>query len=604
MKKVIIIGHKQSNYQNVEKAFQYYGMNPPHPSKREKMSPIEIGDVLNKVLPDLNKAPENLSLLPNKKIKGSSIKNKSRKKSRNSTVKTTSLWDNLYLDLVLANIDQEFWGWSDPNSLQLLDYWANIDQDIHFVFVYDKPENLFQHNFIEESIELDSEKIKEKLEEWEKYNEKLLMFFNKYKERSVLINSRQIRKSIQNSIPKIYKELSASEVTLEKILHEDRLDIPSENLNENLDPLSDLIISNVLKKHYSTVELYEKLQRESSLPYLDTNKVNDISLAINAWQEMIKRNKEYQILTAEHKNTETFLLEEKNKLVEKTKEIVREKEKNIKDKKDLEIQIEALQLKLEKYFIESNALKEDNKKLSIEIDDLNIKKEENIKSLKKEIETLKAEIEKNHIENKNLKETNKSSLIEIEKLNREKEDDNKQKEKTITLLKKEDSIKSNELDRKNEEIKNYKIIIEDNIKEKKSLENQVEALQFELEKYFIENKKIKEKKPPLWGASKVIRSTLEYQLGRTMIEKSRSIIGFIMLPISLILVYLSFKISEIRKDKNIILHEYQDYYEAMKLKNHLSYKLGEVFIINFKNPIKWILLPYRLYKTVFNFKKK
>ncbi|HHE3639154.1 TPA: protein HyaE, partial [Pasteurella multocida] len=520
MKKVIIIGHKQSNYQNVEKAFQYYGMNPPHPSKREKMSPIEIGDVLNKVLPDLNKAPENLSLLPNKKIKGSSIKNKSRKKSRNSTVKTTSLWDNLYLDLVLANIDQEFWGWSDPNSLQLLDYWANIDQDIHFVFVYDKPENLFQHNFIEESIELDSEKIKEKLEEWEKYNEKLLMFFNKYKERSVLINSRQIRKSIQNSIPKIYKELSASEVTLEKILHEDRLDIPSENLNENLDPLSDLIISNVLKKHYSTVELYEKLQRESSLPYLDTNKVNDISLAINAWQEMIKRNKEYQILTAEHKNTETFLLEEKNKLVEKTKEIVREKEKNIKDKKDLEIQIEALQLKLEKYFIESNALKEDNKKLSIEIDDLNIKKEENIKSLKKEIETLKAEIEKNHIENKNLKETNKSSLIEIEKLNREKEDENKQKEKTITLLKKEDSIKSNELDRKNEEIKNYKIIIEDNIKEKKSLENQVEALQFELEKYFIENKKIKEK-PPLWGASKVIRSTLEYQLGRTMIEKSR-----------------------------------------------------------------------------------
>ncbi|WP_099821765.1 protein HyaE [Pasteurella multocida] len=603
MKKVIIIGHKQSNYQNVEKAFQYYGMNPPHPSKREKMSPIEIGDVLNKVLPDLNKAPENLSLLPNKKIKGSSIKNKSRKKSRNSTVKTTSLWDNLYLDLVLANIDQEFWGWSDPNSLQLLDYWANIDQDIHFVFVYDKPENLFQHNFIEESIELDSEKIKEKLEEWEKYNEKLLMFFNKYKERSVLINSRQIRKSIQNSIPKIYKELSASEVTLEKILHEDRLDIPSENLNENLDPLSDLIISNVLKKHYSTVELYEKLQRESSLPYLDTNKVNDISLAINAWQEMIKRNKEYQILTAEHKNTETFLLEEKNKLVEKTKEIVREKEKNIKDKKDLEIQIEALQLKLEKYFIESNALKEDNKKLSIEIDDLNIKKEENIKSLKKEIETLKAEIEKNHIENKNLKETNKSSLIEIEKLNREKEDDNKQKEKTITLLKKEDSIKSNELDRKNEEIKNYKIIIEDNIKEKKSLENQVEALQFELEKYFIENKKIKEK-PPLWGASKVIRSTLEYQLGRTMIEKSRSIIGFIMLPIYLILVYLSFKISEIRKDKNIILHEYQDYYEAMKLKNHLSYKLGEVFIINFKNPIKWILLPYRLYKTVFNFNKK
>lgn len=69
MKKVIIIGHKQSNYQDVEKVFQCYGMNPPLPSKREKMSPIEIGHVLNKALPSLEHTPKNVSLLSNKKSK-------------------------------------------------------------------------------------------------------------------------------------------------------------------------------------------------------------------------------------------------------------------------------------------------------------------------------------------------------------------------------------------------------------------------------------------------------------------------------------------------------------------------------------------------------
>ncbi|HDR1519178.1 TPA: protein HyaE, partial [Pasteurella multocida] len=171
MKKVIIIGHKQSNYQDVEKVFQCYGMNPPLPSKREKMSPIEIGHVLNKVLPSFEHTPKNVSLLSNKKSKikkGNSAKNKSHKHAKTNTIQTTSsIWDNLSLDLMLANIEQNFWGWSDPNAIQILDYWANLDPNIHFVFVYDKPENLFQYHSLEEALKLDKHTVQEKFEEWQ-----------------------------------------------------------------------------------------------------------------------------------------------------------------------------------------------------------------------------------------------------------------------------------------------------------------------------------------------------------------------------------------------------------------------------------------------------
>lgn len=87
-----------------------------------------------------------------------------------------------------------------------------------------------------------------------------------------------------------------------------------------------------------------------------------------------------------------------------------------------------------------------------------------------------------------------------------------------------------------------------------------------------------------------------------MIRNSKSILGLIIMPISIIGILLSSRKNHCLNSSNS-LDKYNDYYEAIKIKQHLSYKLGDVFIKNIKNPIKWFLLPYELYKTVQYFRK-
>ena len=88
-------------------------------------------------------------------------------------------------------------------------------------------------------------------------------------------------------------------------------------------------------------------------------------------------------------------------------------------------------------------------------------------------------------------------------------------------------------------------------------------------------------------ATQIIKNHLSYKLGKAMIANSKSLLGYIKMP---------FKLNHIKKEHNneqkayekIIkkhpnlklppLETYPDYNEAIKIKNHLSYKLGEALI--------------------------
>ena len=88
-------------------------------------------------------------------------------------------------------------------------------------------------------------------------------------------------------------------------------------------------------------------------------------------------------------------------------------------------------------------------------------------------------------------------------------------------------------------------------------------------------------------AKQIIKNYLSYKLGEAMIANSKSLLGYIKMP---------FKLNHIKKEHNneqkayekIIkkhpnlklppLETYPDYNEAIKIKEHLSYKLGEALI--------------------------
>ena len=105
---------------------------------------------------------------------------------------------------------------------------------------------------------------------------------------------------------------------------------------------------------------------------------------------------------------------------------------------------------------------------------------------------------------------------------------------------------------------------------------------------------IKEQTPKLsYGSAKSqILNSLEYRLGYSMIENSKSILGILKLPFVLIDIVIKYqKEQKIYKEKikhnpNLKVPElksYSDYKDALRLKNHLSYNLGKALIQANKN---------------------
>ncbi|WP_072213808.1 sulfotransferase family protein [Campylobacter coli] len=84
-----------------------------------------------------------------------------------------------------------------------------------------------------------------------------------------------------------------------------------------------------------------------------------------------------------------------------------------------------------------------------------------------------------------------------------------------------------------------------------------------------------------------IQNQLSYKLGQTMIVNSKSFLGCLLMPVILLGIVISHKQEQkiykqkIEKDPSLklpSLEQYPDYREAIKLKNHLSYKLGKELV--------------------------
>lgn len=128
---------------------------------------------------------------------------------------------------------------------------------------------------------------------------------------------------------------------------------------------------------------------------------------------------------------------------------------------------------------------------------------------------------------------------------------------------------------------------------------------------------IKEQTPKLsYGSAKSqILNSLEYRLGYSMIENSKSILGIFKLPFVLIDIVIKYQKEEkIYKEKikhnpnlkRLELEAYSDYKDALGLKNHLSYKLGIALIKANKNWYKgrYIKFIFEIIKIRMDYNKR
>lgn len=146
---------------------------------------------------------------------------------------------------------------------------------------------------------------------------------------------------------------------------------------------------------------------------------------------------------------------------------------------------------------------------------------------------------------------------------------------------------------------------QDDLKEENELLlTQLHQVQEELERYFLETQRLKQtlvpRAAPLCGAADRVKQQLTYRLGATMIERSRSLGGWISMPFALIGTARRFRADvRARGDKKLPpISKYQDRHEAERVKQHLSYRIGAALLRNVKSPVGWMRLPFALGREV------
>lgn len=126
-------------------------------------------------------------------------------------------------------------------------------------------------------------------------------------------------------------------------------------------------------------------------------------------------------------------------------------------------------------------------------------------------------------------------------------------------------------------------------KENDILLKQLHFLQEKIEKMYAENYLAKNQKKTLYGAGERVKSSLSYRVGNTLVKRSKSIVGILLLPSALLKEVRVYRLeNEKMAFKNMPpLEDYSDYALALKAKKHLSYRVGEVIVGNCSSISKW-----------------
>ena len=96
------------------------------------------------------------------------------------------VWQELAVDLFVANMDVPAWGWSDSATVRLLDFWRKFDPSTRFVLVYCPPEFAVGKFFL--GREMTKDALDEVTADWSAYGKAILRFYKKYKGRCELVN--------------------------------------------------------------------------------------------------------------------------------------------------------------------------------------------------------------------------------------------------------------------------------------------------------------------------------------------------------------------------------------------------------------------------------
>ena len=164
MKIILTCGHPHSGYRLAYEVLVAAGLAEAQPSRRESITAEGLHETILKAH-DVDPAGLNAGaqLSPGK------------------------VWQAMAVDLFAGNLAREKWGWADARTVWLLDFWKLFDPQIRFVLVYSAPE-LAVGQMLRNHAETDCS-IDQAIASWTAYNTEILRFYNKNRDRCLLVNA-------------------------------------------------------------------------------------------------------------------------------------------------------------------------------------------------------------------------------------------------------------------------------------------------------------------------------------------------------------------------------------------------------------------------------
>lgn len=521
MNKLLIVGHPSSHYEDVEHLLADCGMCAARPSRRESMTPVEIGAAVRKahsIQPPGAMPTDNADFSP---------------------IRTGPIWHGLALDLMLGNLDQALWGWADPEALPLLEFWKELDPNLMFVLVYHAPQNLLTyHDGDADSV---ATELGSSVERWVAYHEALLQFFISNPDRALLVHAGQVGRSVGRYLHQLQSRMKIQLQAPSTAMMQDwalsttsaprdvgalgikTTELPVEKAQALL---LDYVGRDLIEQFPAAQQLYARMQSVANLPD-GSSPLRSGSDPANAWRATT----------------------------------------------DLAQHARLLETSLERIKAELRATKE----TSVQCEHALVKSSAQLEASRAALKRL-PELEGKLAMAERALEEKVALLIDTEK----------------RLAETRSVEEHNEL-----------------------LLAQLNGVQAELERCYIENQQLKatvtaeassvrKAVAKFYGAADRVKLQLSYRLGATMIAHSRSIAGWVGMPLALMREARKYRCEMARRSDAKLppIASYQDAADADRVRSHLSYRLGARFLQEIRSPIGWAVLPVALRREIVAFRRE
>lgn len=372
------------------------------------------------------------------------------------------MWEELAIDLMLANLEKPTWGWTHPFAVRLLDFWHQLDTSIRFLLVC-QPRLSVVHDLVQPGSQAahfqGADALDQAVAQWAQHHQSMLRFHLRNPEISHMVWAQEALQSPANLAETLNRKW-ALHLAADMVANTPDAAVSADTSSALIDHLADLVLTAYQEAQALELELYSTLGAPPSAQARAAAQPMDL---LSCYRSLV------------HGVTQGV---EQNSLLKSQAQAAQQELKESKEEAELLLmQLHQVQEELEKHFLQ---LQEKSKLFG--------QAEKNLVEVRGKLEAevkAKAQTQASFDTEKKIKQELQAQLDELKKakaeLHSKLQAEVKAKESALAAREQQSTAKLNgELAAKNAELKEAK-------DEAELLLSQLHQVQEELEKYFLQH---------------------------------------------------------------------------------------------------------------------